>query len=237
MVRMAQIELEDGNVVAAVTPGDLALHPGNWCVLDGGRNPEFGRVLRIVEAAPDPPVGQRPPLVMRLANVPDHRCAEENAAEGRKAMLAVARLVQASGLPMRLLRHRFSFDRAVLHVTYVAEEKVDAREVAREIGQELQVYVSLWQIGVRDAARLEGGLAVCGRCLCCASWRNGFEPVSVRMAKDQGLPVNPMALGGMCGRLKCCLCYEHDAYRCCAPDLPRDGARVRCPEGDDVANK
>ena len=224
MVRMAQIELEDGNVVAAVTPGDIALHLGDWCVLDGGRNQEFGRVLRIVEEAPDLPFGQRPPLVMRLANVPDQRRAEENVAEGCKAMSVVERLVQASALPMRLLRHRFSFDRAVLHVTYVAEEKVDARDVARTIGQELQVYVAMWQIGLRDAARMEGGLAVCGRCLCCASWRNGFEAVSVRMAKDQGLPVNPLAISGMCGRLKCCLCYEHVGNRRCAPGLPQEGA-------------
>ncbi len=211
MVRAAQIELEDGNVVAAVAPGGMALRAGDWCVLDGGRNQEFGRALRVDESAPDFPVGQRPAIVMRPANGSDRRRAEENVAEGCKAMAVVARLVQASGLPMRLLRHRFSFDRVVLHVTYVAEEKLDAREVARMIGQELKVYVAMWQIGVRDAARLEGGLAVCGRCLCCASWRNGYEAVSVRMAKDQGLPVNPLAISGMCGRLKCCLGHERGA--------------------------
>ena len=103
MVRMAKIELEDGNVVAAVTPGDLALLAGDWCVLDGGRNPEFGRVLRIDEVEPELPVGQRPPLVLRRANVTDQRRAEENVAEGSKAMAVVTRLVQASGLPMRTL--------------------------------------------------------------------------------------------------------------------------------------
>ncbi|MEI7435902.1 MAG: regulatory iron-sulfur-containing complex subunit RicT [bacterium] len=237
MVRMAQIELEDGNVVDAVTPGDLTLHPGEWCVLDGGRNQEFGRVLRTIEEAPDPPAGQQPPLVMRLANTADHRRAKEHATEGCKAMAVIARLMQTSGLPIRLLRHRFSFDRAVLHVTYTAEEKVDARELARTIGQELQIYVAMRQIGARDAARMEGGLSVCGRTLCCKSWRKGFESVSVKMAKAQGLPVNPTAINGMCGRLKCCLCYEYDAYRHCAAGLQRDGGSVCCHEGDGVVNE
>jgi len=230
MVRMAQIELADGTLIDALAPAGLALEPGNNCVLDGGRNPEYGRVLRVEDHLPDSTVGQRTARVIRMANAPDQRRAADNLAVGRKAMEVVVKLVQASGLPIRLLRHRFSLDGAVLHVSYAAEEKVDARELARAIGQELQVYVSMWQLGVRDAARLAGGLAVCGRPLCCASWRNGFDSVSVKMAKEQGLPVNPMAISGMCGRLKCCLCYELATYRQCAGAARREGARTVCQE-------
>ena len=136
------------------------------------------------------------------------------------------------GQKIRLVRGHYSFDRSVLMVEFTSEDRLDLREMSRQIGDELHTRVELKQLGVRDEAGIIGGMGPCGRELCCSSWIRRFASINVKMAKTQGLSLNPAAIGGCCGRLKCCLGYEYETYRELAKRVPPKGARVCCPEGN-----
>jgi cell fate regulator YaaT (PSP1 superfamily) len=139
--------------------------------------------------------------------------------------------VEKLGLDMRVVRARYSFDRAVLHVTFTAEERIDYSALVQELGAELRTRIEMNQIGVRDEAGMIGGMGPCGRKLCCCSFLHRFESINVRMAKAQRVSLNPGAISGMCGRLKCCLRYEFETYRELGRNLPHDGALVQGPDG------
>jgi cell fate regulator YaaT (PSP1 superfamily) len=132
---------------------------------------------------------------------------------------------------MRLLRVRYSFDRSRLLVMFTAEERVDFRQLVADLAAETHSRVEMRQIGARATASILGGLAPCGRRLCCSIWIENFEDIHIRMAKAQGLSLNPATLNGMCGRLKCCLRFENNCYQDLGRDLPRTGDLVECPAG------
>jgi cell fate regulator YaaT (PSP1 superfamily) len=148
------------------------------------------------------------------------------------AVDTVAAGVEKHKLEMRLIRVRYSFDRALLRVTFSAEGRVDFRELIKDLAAELQTRIDMRQIGVRDEAGILGGVASCGRRLCCCTWLRNFEPVNVKMAKIQRLSLNPGAISGMCGRLKCCLRYENDLYKELSRHVPPEGCTVQCPDGN-----
>jgi cell fate regulator YaaT (PSP1 superfamily) len=149
-------------------------------------------------------------------------------AEGR---LAAKRLIRAQGLPMKVVAVDYVDSAEVFTVYFSAPRRVDFRALVRELASTLHARVELRQIGPRDEARLQGGIGPCGRDLCCATFLKDFEPVSVRMAKDQDMPVNPMRIAGACGRLMCCLKYEHPLYQDFHRNAPRAGEQVDTPEG------
>jgi cell fate regulator YaaT (PSP1 superfamily) len=199
---------------------------------------EYGTVVHLEEregdAAPRPGMA----TAVRRATLQDQARALENAVVGRMAAKTALKRIEDLRLGIRLVRVRYSLERSVLHITYTAEERVDAHELVKSLAADLHVRVEIRQIGVRDGARLIGGLGPCGRQLCCRTWLSDFAAVGVKMAKLQRLSLNPGTIGGMCGRLKCCLRYEYDLYRRLGERLPRDGARVQCPEGEGwVADK
>ena len=149
-------------------------------------------------------------------------------AEGR---VVARRLIREHGLPMKVIATDYVDTGNVLTVYFSAPHRVDFRALVRDLGGRLKARVELRQIGPRDEARLQGGIGPCGRDLCCATFLKDFEPVSVRMAKDQDLPVNPMRIAGACGRLMCCLKYEHPLYQQFRKEAPPVGATVTSPEG------
>jgi cell fate regulator YaaT (PSP1 superfamily) len=229
--RSAEILLEDEAVLHAVSASELAIHPGDLCVVECARVPEFGRVIRLDEQSGDLSAHGVAAMIVRRATLHDQSKAKENTVLGRMAAKTVHRRVDEQKLPVHVVQVRYSFDRAVLHVTYTAEDRVDCTELIRTLCSELHARIEMRQIGVRDAARLVGGMGACGRQLCCRSWLRHFDAVSVKMAKVQRLALNPATIGGVCGRLKCCLKYEFECYRRQGENLPKDGIRVKCPEG------
>ena len=231
MYRTAVIELEDASELKAVSSAELAIHQGDQCVVECGRVPEFGRVIRLTEHQGDLPVRNGAPMVVRRATLHDQSKAKENTVVGHMSAKTVHKRLEETKLPAHLVQVRYSFDRAILHITYTAEDRVDCTGIVKALGSELHVRIEMRQIGVRDAARLVGGMGCCGRQVCCHVWLKEFDAVSVKMAKVQRLALNPATIGGVCGRLKCCLKYEFDCYRRQGERLPRDGARVECPEG------
>lgn len=231
MYRSVEIQFEDGSAVQAASPAELALHPGDSCIVECGRVPEYGRVVALVQVEGDYPAKGPGPHVLRRATLQDQARDHENTMMSRMAAKSVHKHVDALKLPLKVLNVRYSFDRSVLHVTYVSEDRVEGGDLVRILAGELRTRIELKAMAARDAARRAGGLGTCGRQLCCRTWLKDFDAVSVKMAKAQQLPLNPATISGMCGRLKCCLKYEFDCYKRLGEALPKGGARVQCPEG------
>ena len=231
MYRTAVIKLEDASELNAISVAELAIHQGDLCVVECGRIPEFGQVTRLADQQGDMPSRNGAPFVVRRATLQDQSKAKENTVVGHMSAKTVHKRIEDSKLPIHLVQVRYSFDRAILHITYTADDRVDCTAIIKALASELHARIEMRQIGVRDAARLVGGMGCCGRPLCCHVWLKEFEAVSVKMAKTQRLGLNPGTIGGVCGRLKCCLKFEFECYRRQAERLPRDGARVECPEG------
>jgi cell fate regulator YaaT (PSP1 superfamily) len=145
--------------------------------------------------------------------------------------VAARRLIREHDLPMKVIAVDYVADTNVFTLYFSAPQRVDFRALVRDLAARMRARVELQQIGPRDEARLQGGIGPCGRDLCCATFLKDFEPVSVRMAKDQDLPVNPMRIAGACGRLMCCLKYEHPLYQDFKKNAPRTGSQVETEQG------
>ena len=171
------------------------------------------------------------PVCAGLAGEEDLARDEENRRRRAEGRLAAKRLIREHELPMKITAVDYLSATNVFTVYFSAPHRVDFRALVRDLAARLRARVELRQIGPRDEARLQGGIGPCGRDLCCATFLKDFEPVSVRMAKDQDLPVNPLRIAGACGRLMCCLKYEHPLYQEFKKDAPRTGTQVDTPEG------
>lgn len=228
MVRLFQVDCGDPRPIQCAAPPELAIGAGDACVVDADKILEFGRVLTALAPAPSTDGW---PLILRRATLQDQSKASENLLFGKSAARLCAAKVADLKLGMRLIRVRYTFDRVRLVVSFTSDDRVDFRQLVQQLSAETRVRVEMRQIGVRDAAGIMGGLAPCGRVLCCAAWLGEFENVHIRMAKTQGLSLNPAAINGMCGRLKCCLRFEDHCYRDLHRALPRQGERVTCAGG------
>jgi cell fate regulator YaaT (PSP1 superfamily) len=174
------------------------------------------------------------PMLAGLATQTDLDRDEANRRRRAEAKVAVKRLVREHALPMKVVGIDFADRSNRFTVYFSAEHRVDFRALVRDLAKTLAARVELRQIGARDEARVQGGIGPCGRDLCCATFLKDFEPVSIRMAKDQDLPLNPLKISGACGRLMCCLKYEHPLYQEFKAAVPKLGAPVDSPEGAGV---
>lgn len=231
MVRLAVVEIENGPDLACCCDVSLAIHVGDACIVQCERALEYGRVASFEDREDGTVEDCGLPRLLRRATLQDQAREQEDALRSKMARDTCESKVRQLGLPMRLVRVRYSFDRKVLSVLFTAEDRVDFRELVRALASELGAHIEMRQIGVRDEAAIVGGLGPCGRQLCCCSWLSHFESINVKMAKSQNLSLNPGAINGMCGRLKCCLRYEYDQYRDLVRRVPKEGTVVRCAEG------
>ena len=231
MKLMAEVQLSDGTHVRCCCPPEVAIHQGDQCIIDVGHLPEFGHIVSLGEEADDAADKATSARVLRRATLQDQAKARENALMSKMAMSTCLQRADKYSLDIHLVRSRYSFDRSVLMVLFASEDPVDVREMTKEMAGELHCRVEMKQIGVRDEAGIVGGMGVCGRKLCCCTWLRDFQSVNVKMAKSQRLSLNPAAISGCCGRLKCCLRYEYDQYEQYGRGMPRQGAVVDCPTG------
>jgi cell fate regulator YaaT (PSP1 superfamily) len=170
--------------------------------------------------------------VVRKAGAEDIAKEEELDAKAEEALIECGKMIAELNLPMKLLSAEYSLDSSRLTFLFTAEERVDFRELVRRLSGKFKVRVELRQVGSRDEAKLLGSFGRCGRELCCASFLTEFSPVSIKMAKEQDLPLNPMKISGACGRLMCCLAYEGEQYRAMKEKMPKVGQRVSTRMGE-----
>lgn len=224
-------------------PGDLRpldgvegdLVTGTFVVYETDRGLECGPVLLLPDSVAEVRVDGPPVPLLRVATQADRLQLETKWREEAKALKACAERVAAHGLGMDLVDAVYTFDFVRLTFHYTAEGRVDFRELLRDLtGLFRRTRIELRQIGVRDEARLLGGVGACGKELCCSTFLKTFMPITVKMAKDQNLPANPSKNSGMCGRLKCCLSYEHQMVLEVRQELPMVGAAVTTPHGKGI---
>jgi len=202
------------------------LSVGDMVIVRSDHGDEIGQVSSEPHEAAEGRPADTGLRIVRMATREDTERAEELRAKEREAMLLYRRLIGKLGLDMKPTDVEYLFDGARAIFYFVAEERVDFRDLVRDLAAELHVRVDMRQIGVRDEARLIGGLGHCGQQLCCARMGGEFQPVTIRMAKEQDLPLNPLKISGVCGRLMCCLRYEFEAYRDFKGRAPKKGAIV-----------
>jgi cell fate regulator YaaT (PSP1 superfamily) len=206
---------------------------GDHVVVKTSRGMEMGRVAiapgQVLSSGVEE-AGLSP--VLRKAQPEDIQRAEELNAKAEEALVECGRMIDELGLPMKLLSAEYNLDGNRLTFLFSAEERVDFRELVRRLTGRFKVRVELRQVGSRDEAKLVGGFGRCGRPLCCVSFLTEFSPVSIKMAKEQELPLNPMKISGACGRLMCCLAYEGEQYRLMKEKMPKAGQRVSTHMGE-----
>lgn len=200
---------------------------GDWILVDTQRGPRVGQV---VEATRRRPSSSQPRRVLRRARPEEVSERHRQAGSESDAHRFCKERVRARGLPMKLV-HTDLVPGQKATFFFACEDRVEVRDLVRDLTQQLHVRIELRQIGARDGAKLVGGIGSCGRELCCTTFLPAFQPVSIRMAKDQGMVLNPSKLAGQCGRLKCCLIYEHHMYKEMGKGLPKVGKRVNTPMG------
>lgn len=206
--------------------------PGDAVVVRTERGIEIGQVVDVPGEIDGSEL--RSPLkpVERVATEADLAFLEELAAQEREAMGVYRQLIEEHELDMKPVDVEYLFDGDKIVFYFVAEERVDFRDLVRELASRFKARIDMRQVGVRDEARMVGGLGHCGQQLCCVRFAGDFHPVSIRMAKEQDLPLNPLKISGLCGRLMCCLRYEYEAYKDFKSRAPKRGAKVETPLGE-----
>ena len=216
----------------AYDAGSLELGMHDLVVVQSDRGPELGEVMGHRRPRWPNELEQRMPRVLRRADDRDLSRADHNRAQERRAHGAFASLAARHKLDAKLIRVDYRFDGGKAVFYFMAGSRIDFRALVRDLAQALHTRIEMRQIGDRDETRLIGGVGPCGRELCCSSWLREFAAVSVKMAKEQDLSLNPSKLAGMCGRLKCCLRYEYDTYLSLRRGLPGIGKKVKSVKGD-----
>ncbi|MDD4097674.1 MAG: regulatory iron-sulfur-containing complex subunit RicT [Lentisphaeria bacterium] len=248
MMQLYKVSVTNGVSYECMGDVDLQLGEGDAVVVRCERYHDYGVISKVIGEPVDSEEalekvrlpnsrgrrieGQRLPPVIRRATEEDIRQARENEAQAAKAHLATMERIKAHNLDMKLIHTHYALDRKLLVFQFSAEGRVDFRELLRDLSALFRVRVELLQIGVRDEAAVLGGIGTCGRPFCCASYLTGFSSINVKMAKQQGLSLNPQNISGACGRLKCCLQFEAETYRAMAQEQRRQKQADSGQDGD-----
>jgi cell fate regulator YaaT (PSP1 superfamily) len=213
-------------------PGDLALEVDDHVIVETARGIEYGEVVTGRADVPEEEVVAPLKKVLRKATDEDRKQLKENREkEGRAYQIGLEKIT-THGLPMKLVGVEQTFDGNKIIFYFTAEGRIDFRDLVKDLAAVFRTRIELRQIGVRDEAKMMGGLGCCGRELCCSTWLADFASVSIRMAKDQNLSLNPTKISGICGRLMCCLKYENDTYELAREEFPEVNSRVVTPQGE-----
>lgn len=230
-MRIVGIRFKRGSKTYYFDPVSVELKMNDQAVVETARGLELGLVVIPPKEVPDTEVPEPLKPVVRKAEPDDFKRVKDLEVREKEALVEGGKLVEKLNLPMKLISADYNLDGSRVTVYFTAEERVDFRDLVREMAGRLRSRVELRQVGPRDEAKLIGGYGRCGRQLCCGSFLTELAPVSMKMAKDQGLPLNPMKISGCCGRLMCCLGYECQQYRDMRKNLPREGQRVTTASG------
>ncbi len=231
MYEVIQIRLREAGKISYYSTSGMKFKPGEYVIVEADRGLDYGQVISEVEVVLDSDIEEPLKKIVRKANPWDMHQIDKNKKKAKEVMETCAKKVQEHKLPMKLIDAEFAFDRSKIIFYFTAEGRIDFRNLVKDLANIFKTRIELKQIGVRDEAKLLGGFGQCGRRLCCATFLKDFEPVTIRMAKEQNLPLNPTKISGLCGRLMCCLGYEHKLYKELMKGMPREGESFRTEKG------
>jgi cell fate regulator YaaT (PSP1 superfamily) len=212
-------------------PAEFSIPNEEFVIVETVRGIEYGKVVISNKTVDEEDVVLPLKKVIRIANQKDKMTVDENKKAAIEAYQVCEEKVIEHGLDMKLVDVEYTFDRNKVIFYFTADGRVDFRELVKDLAAIFRTRIELRQIGVRDEAKMLGGIGPCGRMLCCSTFLGDFEPVSIKMAKDQNLSLNPSKISGLCGRLMCCLKYENDEYETAKEALPDIGEPIETPNG------
>lgn len=231
MIETIGIRFKEGGKIYDFDADGMKFEKGDYAMVETVRGIECGLVAKANHGVNEDNITKPLKKVIRVATESDIKTLEENKAKEKDAFGICEKKIEAHGLEMNLVDVEYTFDRSKLLFYFTADGRVDFRELVKDLASTFKTRIELRQIGVRDESRMIGGFGICGRPFCCNTFLSDFQPVSIKMAKEQGLSLNPTKISGTCGRLMCCLKYEQDTYEHLLRVTPKVGAIVDTPDG------
>lgn len=234
MTKVVGVRFKENGKLYYFAPGGLNMKIGDSVIVETARCVECGTVCENIKEIEDSELVSPLKPVIRLADEKDMQTMEENKIKEKEAFAICKEKIKEHGLEMDLTEAEYAFDRSKIVFYFTSEHRVDFRELVKDLAAVFHARIELRQIGVRDEAKMIGGFGTCGRPFCCSTFLNDFQPVTIKMAKDQGMSLAPGKISGTCGRLMCCLQYEQSTYEDMMKITPRKGAVVDTKEGRGV---
>lgn len=232
MHEVVQVRLREAGKISYFSTNGLKFNAGDYVIVEQDRGLEYGQIISERETVLDTEIQGRPlRKIIRKTNPWDHHQIEKNKKKSRELIHVCEKKIAERRLPMKLVEGEYSFDRSKIIFYFTTEGRIDFRNLVKDLANTFRARIELKQIGVRDEAKLMGGYGPCGKELCCVKFLRDFEPVTIRMAKDQNLPLNPTKISGLCGRLMCCLSYENQTYKELMKGLPKVGHEIKTDKG------
>ena len=231
MIKIIGVRFRRAGKIYYFSPGNLPVEKGQHVIVETARGVEYGTVVVGVKDVTDDEITQPLKQVIRISTKEDDAAEIRNREKEQKAMSICNERIRAHDLKMKLIGVEYTFDNTKLLFYFTADGRVDFRELVKDLASTFRTRIELRQVGVRDETKMCGGIGICGRELCCHSYLADFVPVSIKMAKEQNLSLNPTKISGICGRLMCCLANEEEVYEELNAKMPRVGEVVTTPEG------
>ena len=231
MTRVIGVRVRPAGKIYFFAPGKYNIHTGDKVIVETARGVEFGTVVTGQRDVEDDKITQPLKPVIRIATQDDIRKEEKNREKEKEAFGICLEKIRKHGLEMKLIDAEYTFDNNKVLFYFTADGRIDFRELVKDLASVFRTRIELRQIGVRDETKIRGGIGICGRPLCCNTYLSEFAPVSIKMAKEQNLSLNPSKISGVCGRLMCCLTNEEETYEELNSRLPSNGDHVTTPEG------
>ncbi|MBD1383517.1 PSP1 domain-containing protein [Metabacillus arenae] len=231
MYEVVGVRFKKAGKIYYFDPNGFHIDNGDFVIVETIRGVEYGKVVIHHKKVEDHDIVLPLKKVIRVADMKDKILVEENVQAAKEAYEICQSKVTEHGLDMKMVDVEYTFDRNKVIFYFTADGRVDFRDLVKDLAAIFKTRIELRQIGVRDEAKMLGGIGPCGRMLCCSTFLGDFEPVSIKMAKDQNLSLNPTKISGLCGRLMCCLKYENDEYETAKEQLPDLGEIITTPNG------
>lgn len=234
MQTVVGVKFENNGKIYYFDPKKFNLKLKDNVIVDTASGLEMGEVALNITQVEDSELSEPLKKVVRKANERDFQTIKNNKEKAKKVLVDAKKIIEKSNLDMDLVDVEYSFDGTRIIFTYTAEGRVDFRDLLKDFASTFKARIELKQIGIRDETKMLGGLGPCGRECCCRLYLKDFEKVSIKMAKNQGLSLNPTSISGLCGRLMCCLAYENDYYAEIIKDMPKVNSVVKTQDGDGI---
>lgn len=231
MVKVIGVRFRNAGKIYYFSPGNLAIHTGDYVIVETARGIEYGYVVLGCRDVEDSKVVQPLKSVIRMATPEDEIIETANKKKEKEAFKICLEKIKKHNLEMKLIDVEYTFDNNKVLFYFTADGRIDFRELVKDLAAVFKTRIELRQVGVRDETKIVGGVGVCGRALCCHSYLSEFIPVSIKMAKEQNLSLNPTKISGVCGRLMCCLKNEEETYEYLNSKLPNVGDYVTTDDG------